>query len=60
MASRTRSVSTQIGCAVPTVTPWWATSSRKASPNASTPAFDAQYAASPGATVNDAADATSR
>ena len=40
--SRTRSVSIQVGCALATVTPRWATSSRSASPNRSRPAFAAQ------------------
>ena len=40
--SRTRSVSIQVGCALATVTPRCATSSRSASPNRSSPALAAQ------------------
>src|SRR4051794_21721327 len=54
--SRTRSVSIQVGCALATVTPRWATSRRSASPNRSSPALAAQYALMPGSTVNAAAE----
>ena len=54
--SRTSSVSIQVGCALATVTPRWATSSRSASPNRSSPALAGQYALMPGRTVNAAAE----
>ncbi len=54
------SVSIQEGWALPTPTPWCATSSRSALANCSTPALAAQYAAMPGSTVNAAAEETSR
>jgi hypothetical protein len=40
--SRTMSVSIQVGCALPTVIPRCATSSRSTSPKRSSPAFAAQ------------------
>ena len=57
-ALRTRSVSIQDGCAHPTPTPRWATSSRSALVRDSTPALLAAYAARPGSDGKDAAEAT--
>jgi hypothetical protein len=56
-ASRTTSVSIQIGWMVPTSTPLAATSVRSALGSASTPAFVAAYAPIPGPCEKVAADA---
>ncbi len=58
--SRTRSVSIHAGCATPTSTPLWASSSRSALPKNSTPALDAAYVEIPGMAASAAADETSR
>ncbi len=55
--SRTMSVSIQLGWIVATSTPRWATSLRSELHIASTPAFEAAYADSPGACAKEASEA---